>query len=117
MRDEDPVRKMIGEPVQFDYKQLTYLLPGVYRNDFNMRELSIQMDFTVDEDGKTSDVLIVESNAPLKLDKLMRRVVQASRFRPAFKDGQRVKTPHVTFTQTFSPFSDIISQHLPVSVD
>lgn len=116
-RDEDPIRKMIGEPVQFDYKQLIYLLPHGYKKDFNMRELSILMDFTVNENGKTSDVLVVESNAPLRLDKLMKRVVRASRFRPAFKMGQAVSTPHVKFTQTFSPFSDIISQQLPVSVE
>lgn len=117
LRDEDPIRKMIGEPVQFDYKQLVYLLPVGYKNDFNMRELSILMDFTVDENGKTSDVLVAESNAPLRLDKLMKRVVRFSRFRPAFKSGQAVSTPHVKFTQTFSPFSDIISQLLPVSVE
>jgi tetratricopeptide (TPR) repeat protein len=115
--DEDPVRKMIGEPIQFDHKQLTFLLPVGYRNDFNMRELSILMDFTVNENGKTSDVLIVESNAPLRLDRLMKRVVQNSLFRPAFEAGEAVRTSHVKFTQTFSPFSDIISQHLPVSVD
>jgi len=117
MRDEDPIRKMIGEPVQFDHKQLVYLLPAGYKSDFNMRELAIRLDFTVNEDGKTSDILIIESNAPLRLDKLMKRVVQYSRFRPAFKAGQAVSTPHVKFTQTFSPFSDIISQRLPVSVE
>jgi tetratricopeptide (TPR) repeat protein len=113
-RDLDTTRKMIGEPVQFDYKQLLYLLPLGYKSDFNLRELSIVMDFTVDENGKTSDVIVAESNAPLRLDRLMRRVVNASRFRPAFKSGKAVKTHHVKFTQTFVPFSDIISQHLPV---
>ena len=117
MRDEDPIRKMIGEPVQLDYQQLIYLLPVGYKNDFNIRELSILMDFTVNEDGKTSDVLIMESNAPLRLDKLMRKIVRFSRFRPAFKEGLAVKQSHVRFTQTFSPYSDIITQQLPVSVE
>jgi TonB family protein len=117
IRDEDPIRKMIGEPVQFDYQQLIFMLPVGFKSDFNIRELSILVDFTVNEDGKTSDVYIVESNAPLKLDKLMRRVVQSSRFRPAFKEGLAIRQPHVRITQTFSPYSDIITQHLPVSVE
>jgi TonB family protein len=117
MRDEDPIRKMIGEPVQFDNQQLIFMLPVGFKSDFNIRELSILVDFTVNEDGKTSDVYIVESNAPLKLDKLMRRVVQSSRFRPAFKEGLAIRQPHVRITQTFSPYSDIITQHLPVSVE
>jgi len=117
MRDESPIRKMIGEPVQFDYQQLIYLLPVGYTSDFSIRELSIRIDFTVNEDGKTSDVMIVESNAPIKLDKLMKRVVRFSRFRPAFEAGQAVRRPHVGFTQTFSPYADIISQKVPVSVE
>jgi len=46
-------------------------------------------------------VQFVETNAPLKLNQLMRRALAKTRYRPALANGIPVDTEHVRLIQTF----------------
>ena len=98
----EPTQKMVGNPFQFTFKQLQTILPSSLRNDADLATLSIELDFTVTETGAIRDIELTKSNAPVKLNRLMKQVLRKTRFRQALVEGQPVITHNVTLTQSFA---------------
>jgi hypothetical protein len=92
---------VIGTPFQFYLEQLRFMLPVAMRKPSEMAELEIMLKFAVEADGRVRNVEIISSNAPLKLNKLMREVLSKTRYRPALKQGVPVRKDQVTVTQLF----------------
>ncbi|MEX2489102.1 MAG: tetratricopeptide repeat protein [Pseudomonadales bacterium] len=97
----EPVTRLVGDPFKFNYQQLRYILPLNKRDLEELADLYMTMTFTVEADGDVENVQIVDSNTPTRLNRLMGRVLRKTQFRPAFADGQPVKTDGVKLTQTF----------------
>ena len=77
--------------------------PSEKYKEIAKEELSITLSFTVTETGDLSDIEVVETNAPNKLNNLLSRVLRKTYYRPAFENGRPVATPGVTLKQTFTP--------------
>ncbi|MDH5738642.1 MAG: energy transducer TonB, partial [Gammaproteobacteria bacterium] len=90
-----------GFPFQFILEQLHEVLPVKYRNAQQLSALSITLSFTVLDDGSTANITVTESNAPSTLERVIVTALKESHFRPAFKEGRRVKTDAMILTQTF----------------
>lgn len=97
----EPVTRLVGNPFKFNYQQLRYILPLNKRDPEELAGLYVTMTFTVDTDGGVENVKIADSNTPIRLNRLMREVLRKTQFRPAFADGEPVKTEDVKLTQTF----------------
>ena len=91
----------IGHPIRFSEDQLNQLLPLRWKK--NKAELSISISFTVSETGDLSDIEIVESNAPSRLNRLLTRALRRTYYRPALKLGKPIVSQGVTLVQTFVP--------------
>jgi TonB family protein len=102
MNSSEPTQKMIGTPFQFMFQQLKTILPGSLRNESSLANISIALAFTVTETGSIRNIELTRSNAPVKLNRLMKEVVRKTRFRPALVAGQPVITHNVTLTQSFA---------------
>lgn len=94
-------RKVIGHPFQFILSQLYAIMPLAAQDEASLSMLSLELEFTVNEDGKVTDVEMLNEEAPLKLARLMREVLTKSKFRPRIVDGEPVKSEHVRLTQRF----------------
>lgn len=93
---------VVGSPFRFYTDQLEFILPHSLRKADKLAEISIILDFTVQSDGGVQNVEIIESNAPRKLDRLLRNVVLKSSFRPALdNNGVPINKDHVRITQMF----------------
>ena len=91
---------MVGHPVVFSEKQLDQILP--LRLQRNKEELSIEVRFTVTETGDLRDIEVVESNAPAKLNRLLKKALRKTYYRPALTDGRPVVSENVSLVQTFT---------------
>jgi len=100
-RADEKIKVVIGKPFQFYYDQLRTLLPLKLKKDEALNEVKITLDFTVKNDGSLEDIEILESNAPVKVNKLMREVLSKVKYRPALTNGVPVTKEHVSLTQTF----------------
>lgn len=98
----EPVLKMVGKPFQFIFAQLKTILPGSLRNQASLANISIAFEFTVTEAGAIRDIELTKTNAPAKLNRLMKEVLRKTRFRPALVDGQPAIKHNVTLTQSFA---------------
>lgn len=94
-------RQLVGRPFQFILSQLQTILPPSARHGVDLASLSVEVQFTVHEDGNVSDVEVLNESAPLKLVRLMREVISKSKFRPRIVGGEPVKTELVRLTQRF----------------
>ena len=92
---------MVGHPVVFKETQLDQILPP--RLQRNKEELSIEVRFTVTETGDLENIEVIESNAPIKVDRLLKRALRRTYYRPALEDGTPVASENVSFIQTFRP--------------
>lgn len=101
MEDVDPVIKLVGEPFKFNYEQLRYILPLNKRAPDELAGLYVTASFTVDAEGNVENIEIVDSNSPVRLNRLVQKTLRKTQFRPAFVDGNPVKTEEVKLTQTF----------------
>jgi len=63
--------------------------------------VQITLDFTVKNDGSIENIEILETNAPVKVNKLMREVLSKVKYRPALTNGVPVTREHISLTQTF----------------
>lgn len=97
---DDKTRKIVGQPFQFILPQLQQLLPLSAQNEADLADLEVELAFTVREDGRVSDVE-VDGDVPIKLKRLMRKVMYKATFRPRLVDGQPVATTNYRLTQTF----------------
>ena len=91
----------VGTPFQFISHQLQHILPVTLRDETSLASILIELNFTVSETGLVHDIEFTNSNAPVKLNKLMKNVIKKVRFRPGLVEGQPVITHNVTLSQSF----------------
>jgi len=101
--DEVKTERMIGSPFQFISHQLQNILPIALRDESKLASIFIDLKFTVDETGKVENVEFTNSNAPVKLNRLMKEVMRKVKFRPGLVEGRPVITHNVTLSQSFGP--------------
>ena len=92
---------IIGTPFQFYLDQVRTIVPLRLEDPADMARIAITFEFTVTEQGKVRDLVIAESNAPKRLNRMMREVMQRARFRPVIVDGEPVRTENHVLTQYF----------------
>ena len=93
---------MVGEPVQFVRAQLKQVLPPRLKSDESLDRIAIELRFTVKADGQVGSVEIGQSNAPTRLNQMMRTVVRKTRYRPRVVDGEFVRAEGQRLRQTFN---------------
>ncbi|MBO6555204.1 MAG: energy transducer TonB [Pseudomonadales bacterium] len=100
----DPTKEMenlIGYPLVFSEEQLFNLLPfGAQRR---IHTLSVEVSFTVKVNGDLADIEVVESTAPVKLNRLIMDALRRVYYRPALENGVPVERTDIRMIQTFSP--------------
>ena len=99
IRNKTPER--IGHPLQFYTDQVEYLLRFSNKDKERLKQSEITLDFTVNKDGSTTNIEIIDTNAPSRLNKLLREVISKTTFRPALEAGEPVTTKHFKLTQRF----------------
>ena len=65
-------------------------------------DLYIELTYTVDENGRVSDVEVVDRNVPNEQVRLMRAHLLKTRFRPRILDGQPVSTNNLMLHQRYT---------------
>ena len=90
---------MLGNPFRFSRGLLVRDLR--LRSNLNFRRIKMTFEFTVTKSGQVTEVELLSSNAPSKLDNFMRKVFAKVRYRPGLLDGVPIDTPNVQLTQTF----------------
>ena len=96
----DEMREQIfGSPVRLYYnpQNLGGLLPSWKK--FRFGEIYIDVAFTVTEEGKTSEIELLESNSPVVVKMAVKKAVHQARYRPRFQEGDPVATERVSFRQ------------------
>lgn len=88
---------VVGEPLSLCHSSVTELA----RTD-DLDSYFVDVDFTVTREGGVSDVSLVDSNAPNRLQRYVTNTLRSSRYRPTFRDGEAVDTANVKLHQTFS---------------
>lgn len=74
----------------------------------NLPEFYMDLEFTVNDGGETSNAAIVASNSPRRLERYVLNVLARTRYRPRMVAGITVRTEKVGIRQTFA-VSDIDS--------
>ncbi len=100
--DRDPALRTIGQPYAFSYNQFVHLIPARLRTDEALKQMSVELEFDIDETGRPHNVQVVSDSAPGKVANLMRQVVRKSRFRPRMVDGIPIATSQYRLNQSFS---------------
>jgi TonB family protein len=101
--NSDQSERLVGNPFQFLFKHLKTVLPHSLYDGAKLANVFISLEFTVTRTGTIQDIELAESNAPIKLNRLMKQVMKKTRYRPALVDGQPVIKHKVTLTQSFAP--------------
>jgi hypothetical protein len=94
---------LVGTPFQFLSHQLQNILPNALRDEVQLASIFIELNFTVSEKGSVQNIEFRSSNAPVKLNRLMKEVIRKIKFRPGLVEGQPVITHNVMLTQSFEP--------------
>lgn len=92
---------MIGSPIMFSEDQLDQLLP--LRLEKRKETLKIEISYNITETGDLENIDVIESNAPVKLNRLVTSALRKINYRPALVNGVPVATDNVTLVQTFEP--------------
>ena len=98
---EAAVEALVGKPLMFSSSQLDNLLPG--RTASRLQDVSITLSFTVEADGDLADIEVIESNAPVRLERLVVDALRRVYYRPALVDGVPLAREGVRLVQTFNP--------------
>jgi tetratricopeptide (TPR) repeat protein len=104
-------QSLIGNPLPLCYPQVLDLSKGEKLAD--LEDYYVDLDFTVNDTGRVSDVDIVQTNAPGKLGRFVRNLLRKTLFRPRVVDGSTVATRHLKVRQTFSTHD----QYTPANPD
>ena len=95
------MRELIGYPFQFYRDQVHYLLRFSNRGGEQTKQAKITIDFTVNIDGSLTNIEIIETNAPIKINQLIKKTLSKTTFRPALLAGKPIVSDHVRITQIF----------------
>ena len=97
---ERKTEQLIGDPLLFSEEQLGNLLS--HRIKKRLHELRIEVSFTVLANGDLDDIEIIESTAPIKLDRLIMDSLRRVYYRPALENGIPVEQHDFRLIQTFT---------------
>ena len=97
-------RRLIGEPLPLCYPHVVDL--ARVRDRARLATFFMDLDFTVNQDGRVIKVAVLDSNTPFKLGRYIKNMLYTTRFRPRFAEGQPVLTEHVALRQTFESSPD-----------
>lgn len=97
-------RELIGAPLSLCYPQLLDLVKGA--NSESILDYYMDLDYSVDSTGKVTELNVVDSNTPPRLEKYIKNMLIATRFRPRLEDGKPVFTEHLKMHQTLALNSD-----------
>jgi hypothetical protein len=67
--------------------------------------MEVKLALTVSPEGKAKDITVVESNAPVRLTRLVKRLYEITRFRPALVDDV-ASSEQIEITQSFEPLTN-----------
>ena len=95
--------ELVGNPILFSSKQLETLISPQLKN--KREELKLEFTFTVTKKGKLKDIKLINSTAPVKLNRLITNSLKKFHYRPRLVNGRPTKTENVQFMQTF-PFDN-----------
>jgi tetratricopeptide (TPR) repeat protein len=99
---ERRTQTLVGYPLKFDLEQLRFILPPSLQTLEAMAQLEINVSFSVTDLGDLLDIEVIETNAPQKLNRLIKDSLKKVYFRPQLIDGVPIATDHVTLDQTFT---------------
>jgi tetratricopeptide (TPR) repeat protein len=97
---------LIGSPLALCYPQILQLMSKPERQTFAGNYVS--MEFSVDKDGRVSDIQVVDSDAPSRVKAYVRNLLNLTRYRPRLENGEPVLAEHVTMRQTFESHDDYV---------
>jgi|TARA_Y100000310_G_scaffold332478_1_gene408144 tetratricopeptide (TPR) repeat protein len=93
-------RGLIGSPLPLCFPQLLDLVN--VKGDEQLADYFVDLDFSVDHKGRALQVAVVDSNAPPRLGRYVRNMLQRTRFRPQMSEGEPVKSERLAIHQTFT---------------
>ena len=94
------IQELVGNPILFSKDQLYNVIP--LRLGKRMEELKIELSFTVTSEGDLEEIEVINSTAPVKLDRLVVDALRKAHYRPGLVNGLPVTTKNVSLVQTFS---------------
>ena len=94
------IQELVGNPILFSKDQLYNVIP--LRLEKRMEELKIELSFTVTSEGDLEEIEVINSTAPVKLDRLVVDALRKAHYRPGLVNGLPVTTKNVSLVQTFS---------------
>lgn len=100
--------ELIGKPLPLCYPQILDLFNTSNKKD--LAEYYIDLDFTVNDVGRATQVAIKNTNAPAVLGRYVKYMLYNTRYRPKLVEGTTVNTEHVAFRQTFTLKHRSVSQ-------
>jgi tetratricopeptide (TPR) repeat protein len=92
---------LVGMPLALCYPQVLNLVRGDGKKELS--EYYMDLDFSVNHDGRVSNIEVVEGNTPSRLVRYVKNILRVTRFRPRLKEGEPVVTDNMTLRQTFAP--------------
>lgn len=95
----EPTR-LVGSPVPLCYPQVMDLVRG---RDFDaFRDYYMDLEFSVNPNGRVEHVEVRDSNTPRRLAHYVRNMLREIRFRPRLDHGEPVATEHIVWHQEFT---------------
>ena len=88
----------VGSPMPMCSQAVTEFVPARLRNE--MDQFYVDVDVRVNQEGKPVDINL-EGNAPKKLRRYVRRILENSRYRPAIDQQGQMNEADLVFRQTF----------------
>ena len=92
-----PPASIIGEPLSLCHSRALEL---AHADD--LEEYFVDVLFSVNSAGRVSNVSLLDSNAPKRLQRYVTNTLRFSRYRPTLVDGKVVDTDNIKLRQTFS---------------
>jgi len=95
-----PSTMVIGAPLSLCHSRALELAHT--NNTEDLEQYFVDVDFTVTKEGGVSNVSLVDSNAPYRLQRYVTNTLRRSRYRPTLWEGEAVDTDNIKLRQTFS---------------
>jgi tetratricopeptide (TPR) repeat protein len=89
----------LAAPRQLAYRAPLASVSRVRGDRDTMEEHFVEVSFTVTSEGRTRDVVTVDTNAPLAQQKTVMAAVRKARYAPRFENGEPVETLGVRFKE------------------
>lgn len=95
-----PPTSVIGEPLSLCHSQALEL---AHTNDTqDLQQYFVDVTFTVTSEGGVSNVSLLDSNAPTRLQRYVTNTLRQVRYRPTSHEGQAVDTQNIKLHQTIT---------------